>query len=77
MILIHSDIKTIEKGIEEGRLLYGNLKKTIAYTLAHLLPELYAVLLNFTIGLPLGLTGLQVIRINFFLLTLFSFVLSS
>ena len=33
-------------GIQEGRLLYDNLKKTIAYTLTHTLPEVFPIMLN-------------------------------
>ena len=62
------------KGIEEGRLLFDNLSKahfvpfknavmkglSIAYTLAHLWPEVCPIILNFTLGMPLGLGPLQV-----------------
>uniref|UniRef100_A0A914RVD2 Cation-transporting P-type ATPase C-terminal domain-containing protein n=1 Tax=Parascaris equorum TaxID=6256 RepID=A0A914RVD2_PAREQ len=64
MVLIDDDVKNIVKGIEEGRLLYANLKKTIAYTLTHLMPELYAILLTFIIGFPLGLSSLQIVTID-------------
>ncbi|KHN71033.1 Potassium-transporting ATPase alpha chain 2 [Toxocara canis] len=60
MVLIDNDVRNIVKGIEEGRLLYANLKKTIAYTMTHLMPELYAVLFTFIVGFPLGLSSLQV-----------------
>ncbi|VDK30854.1 unnamed protein product [Anisakis simplex] len=60
MVLIDNDLRNIVKGIAEGRLLYANLKKTIAYTLTHLMPELYAVLFTFIVGFPLGLSSLQV-----------------
>lgn len=51
---------SIVKGIEEGRLLYDNLKKTIAYTITHLAPEVLPIVLNFAFGFPTGLTSLQV-----------------
>ncbi len=60
IILMDDNFASIVKGIEEGRLLYDNLKKTIAYTLTHLCPEIFPVILNFTIGFPVGLTSLQV-----------------
>lgn len=50
--------------MEEARLLFDNLKKTIAYTLSHLLPELLHVFLSFILGFPLGLTSLQVLTID-------------
>lgn len=64
MVLVDSDLKNIVKGIKEGRLMYDNLKKAIAYTLTHLMPELYAVLMTFTFGFPLGLSSLQVLTID-------------
>lgn len=39
-------------GIKEGRLLFANLKKSIAYTLAHLVPEVIPVLLWAFVGIP-------------------------
>ena len=38
VILMDDDFSSIVKGIEEGRVLFDNLTKTIAYTLAHALP---------------------------------------
>ncbi|VDN05242.1 unnamed protein product [Thelazia callipaeda] len=64
MVYTDSDVKHIVDGIEEGRLLYANLKKTIAYTLAHMMPELSAVMLAFTLGCPIGLGSLQVLSID-------------
>lgn len=52
---------SIIKGIQEGRLLFDNLRLSIAYTLAHLWPEIFPVVLQFTLGLPLGLSPMQVI----------------
>lgn len=59
-----NSLENLFKGIEEARLLFENLKKTIAYTLSHLLPELLPVLLSFLLGFPLGLTSLQVLTID-------------
>uniref|UniRef100_A0A915Q025 Cation-transporting P-type ATPase C-terminal domain-containing protein n=1 Tax=Setaria digitata TaxID=48799 RepID=A0A915Q025_9BILA len=64
MVNTESDVKNIVKCIREGRLLYANLKKTIAYTLAHMVPELCAVMLAFAIGFPIGLSSVQVLSID-------------
>ncbi|KAL3995192.1 Cation transporting ATPase C-terminus family protein [Acanthocheilonema viteae] len=64
MVYTESDVMHIAKSIKEGRLLYANLKKTIAYTLAHMVPELCAVMLMFAIGFPIGLSSLQVLSID-------------
>jgi CheY-like chemotaxis protein len=46
IILLDDNFASIVAAIEEGRTLFDNLKKTIAYTLAHLWPELLPVFLN-------------------------------
>lgn len=56
MILLDDNFASIITGVEEGRRIFDNLKKSIAYTLAsnvpEILPFLAFVLLN--IPLPLG-----------------------
>lgn len=66
VILMDDDFSSIVKGIEEGRLVFDNLKKTIAYTLTHLFPEILPVLLTLALGLPAGLTTLQILSIDLF-----------
>ena len=48
----------------QGRTLFDNLKKTIAYTLAHIVPELVPVMINLAFGFPLPLTGLTILTID-------------
>lgn len=67
LILTDDNFASFVKGIEEGRLLFDNLRLSIAYTLAHLWPEVFPIVLNFTLGMPLGLQPLQVKRIALFL----------
>lgn len=62
VILVDDNFATIVIGIEEGRLIFDNLKKTIAYTLTHLAPEILPVLLTICFGLPPGLTTLQICK---------------
>jgi sodium/potassium-transporting ATPase subunit alpha len=62
--LMDDDFATIVDGIHEGRVLYSNLKKTIAYTLSHLWPEVVPVLLTLAFSFPLGLSGLFVLFID-------------
>ncbi|KAK0396058.1 hypothetical protein QR680_001548 [Steinernema hermaphroditum] len=64
IVLMQNDLANIVGGIEEGRLLFENIKKTIAYVLAHIIPELCPVLMTSIIGFPLGLNSLQVITID-------------
>lgn len=60
IVIAENDLSNLVRGVEEARLLFDNLKKTVAYTLSHLLPELLPILLSFVFGFPLGLNSLQV-----------------
>jgi hypothetical protein len=46
IVLMDDQFSSIVMAIEEGRIIYDNLKKSIAYTLAHALPELWPGMLN-------------------------------
>ncbi len=52
IVLLDDNFASIVVGIKEGRLLFSNLKKSIAYTLAHLVPEVVPVLLWAFAGIP-------------------------
>lgn len=52
VVLLDDNFASIVVGIREGRLLFANLKKSIAYTLAHLVPEVIPVLLWGYVGFP-------------------------
>ncbi|XP_030634863.1 sodium/potassium-transporting ATPase subunit alpha-1-like [Chanos chanos] len=56
MILLDDNFASIVTGVEEGRLIFDNLKKSIAYTLTSKIPEMSPFLLFviFNIPLPLG-----------------------
>lgn len=45
VVLLDDNFASIVTGIREGRLLFANLKKSIAYSLAHLTPEVVPVLM--------------------------------
>ncbi|KAI1718377.1 e1-E2 ATPase domain-containing protein [Ditylenchus destructor] len=64
IVVQENDLSNLVRAVEEARILFDNVKKTIAYTLSHLLPELLPVLLSFILGFPLGLTSLQVLTID-------------
>ncbi len=55
MILLDDNFASIVVGVEEGRLIFDNLKKSIAYTLTSNIPEMVPFLLYILLGLPLGL----------------------
>jgi sodium/potassium-transporting ATPase subunit alpha len=64
VILLNDNFASLVAAIKEGRVLYDNLKKTVAYTLTHVDPETVAVILNLGFGMPLGLGALLVLSID-------------
>jgi sodium/potassium-transporting ATPase subunit alpha len=56
MILLDDNFSSIITGIEQGRIIFDNLKKSICYTLSSKIPELAPFLfyMIFEIPLPLG-----------------------
>jgi sodium/potassium-transporting ATPase subunit alpha len=61
MILLDDNFASIVTGVEEGRVIFDNLKKCIAYVLAsnmpELLPFLFFVVAN--VPLPLGIIAVS------------------
>lgn len=64
IVLLDDNFASIVIGIKEGRLLFANLKKSIAYTLTHLTPEVIPVLLWAFIGFPQSISGILVLCID-------------
>jgi len=56
MILLDDNFASIVTGVEEGRLIFDNLKKSIAYTLTSNIPEIspFLLFILFSVPLPLG-----------------------
>jgi sodium/potassium-transporting ATPase subunit alpha len=64
LILMDDNFASIVQGIEEGRLIFSNLKKSIAYTLTSNIPEILPFLANIALQLPLGLTTIMILCID-------------
>lgn len=64
IVLMDDEFKSIVSAIEEGRVIADNLKKTIAYTLAHAVPEVFPLFLALALNFPLGLSGLLILSID-------------
>lgn len=64
MILLDDNFATIVSGIEEGRLIFDNLKKSIAYTLSSNIPEMVPFLMFIILGIPLALGTVTIICID-------------
>lgn len=55
MILMDDNFASIVTGIEEGRLIFDNLKKSIVYTLTSTVPEMLPMLSSILFAIPLPL----------------------
>lgn len=64
MILLDDNFASIVHGIEEGRLIFDNLKKSIAYTITSNVPELLPFLVYIVAGIPLGLSTVCILLID-------------
>lgn len=64
MILLDDNFSTIVTGVEEGRLIFDNLKKVIAYTLTSNLPEIAPFLLYVVMGIPLPLGTVTILLVD-------------
>ena len=64
MILLDDNFASIVAGVEEGRLIFDNLKKSIAYTLTSNIPEITPFLTFIVIGVPLPLTTFLILCID-------------
>ena len=63
MIILDDDFSSILNGVEEGRIIFDNLKKTIVYALTVNIPELFPFVFYVIIGLPLALTTIMILII--------------
>lgn len=64
MILLDDNFATIVKGIEEGRLIFDNLKKSISYSLTSNIPEVLPLIIFALLGVPEALNVMVIIAIN-------------
>jgi sodium/potassium-transporting ATPase subunit alpha len=64
MILMDDNFASIVNGVEEGRLIFDNLKKSIAYTLTSNIPEIAPFLTYITLNLPLPLSTVLILCVD-------------
>jgi len=64
MILLNDNFASIVDGVEEGRLIFDNLKKSIAYTLSSNIPEITPFLVFILIQIPLPLPTVLILLID-------------
>ena len=64
MILLDDNFATIVTGVAEGRLMFDNLKKVIAYTFTKNLCQLLPFLLYAVVDIPLALSTITILCID-------------
>ena len=64
LILVNDDFANIVDGVQEGRLIFENLKKCICYVLASNVPELIPFLLFIILKIPLSIETIMIILID-------------
>ncbi|KAK6485593.1 sodium/potassium-transporting ATPase subunit alpha-1 [Huso huso] len=64
MILLDDNFASIVTGVEEGRLIFDNLKKSIAYTLTSNIPEITPFLFFIMANIPLPLGTVTILCID-------------
>jgi Ca2+-transporting ATPase len=64
LVLLDDNFKTVIKAIEQGRVIFGNIRKVFAYLVADDFSELFLFLASMAMGLPLPLLPAQILWIN-------------
>jgi Ca2+-transporting ATPase len=64
MVLLDDNFTTIVAAVQEGRVIYDNIRKFIKYTLSSNTGELFVMLAGPFLGMPLPLLPLQILWIN-------------
>jgi Ca2+-transporting ATPase len=64
MVLLDDNFATIVAAVEEGRVIYDNIRKFIRYTMTSNAGEIWVMLLAPFLGMPLPLLPLQILWIN-------------
>ena len=64
MILMDDNFASIVTGVEEGRLIFDNLKKSIAYTMTSKVPEVTPFLMFILADMPLALGTVTILCID-------------
>ena len=64
LVLLDSNFSTIVGAIEEGRVMFENIRKIILYLLSDAFAEIVVVIGGMAVGLPLPITAVQILWIN-------------
>jgi sodium/potassium-transporting ATPase subunit alpha len=64
MVLMDDNFATIVSAIEEGRTIFANIKKFLAYILSHTMPEMLPFIAFVVLDAPLALTVVLILSID-------------
>ena len=64
LVLLEDNFKTVVKAIEQGRMIFENIRKVFVYLVADDFSELFLFLATMAMGLPLPLLPAQILWIN-------------
>ncbi|MFA4999609.1 MAG: HAD-IC family P-type ATPase [Parcubacteria group bacterium] len=64
LVLLDDNLKTVVKAIEQGRVIFGNIRKVFVYLVADDFSELFLFLASMAMGFPLPLLPAQILWIN-------------
>ncbi|KAI9002514.1 hypothetical protein DFJ74DRAFT_695887 [Hyaloraphidium curvatum] len=64
MILIDDNFASTVHGIEEGRVIFQNVRKSIRFVMSHIAPEVWTALLFVIVPIPLPLQAIQILWID-------------
>ena len=65
MVLLDSNFKTIVSAVEEGRVVFENIKKAIFFMLSNSFAEVVLILASILLGWPMPLTIIQILWLHF------------
>lgn len=64
LVLLDSNFSTIIGAIEEGRVMFENIRKIVLYLMCDAFAEIFVVIFSIILGLPLPITAMQILWIN-------------
>ncbi|EKD53242.1 MAG: hypothetical protein ACD_61C00095G0002 [uncultured bacterium] len=64
IILLNSDFKTIVSAVEEGRVIFANIKKVVAYVLSNSFAEIVLIMGALMLSVPIPLTIVQILWVH-------------
>lgn len=64
LLLLDDNFVSIVRGVEQGRLIFDNLKKSIAYTLVHIIPEIIPFIGFMIFQFPIPISSFLILCID-------------